>query len=211
MAELSRIVWGAGTPRTLRAHWMLHELGLPYEKRLIGSRTGETNTPEFHRLNPSEKIPVLQDGDFVLAESGAIVNYLATTYGGPKDMAPPPSPKERARYDQWCFFIMMELDANTLYIIRRHLDLTGVYGEAPNAVKTARECFEKQAKAAAVRLGGPFALGECFSGVDVLLTTCLTGAVRRNIEIPDTLHHYLKRTTAREAYRAALQVNQPRA
>ena len=52
------ILWGARTPRTLRAHWVLHELGLEYEKRPIGSRTGETQTPEFKRLNPREKIPV---------------------------------------------------------------------------------------------------------------------------------------------------------
>lgn len=211
MAGNERIVWGAGTPRTLRAHWMLHELELPYEKRPVGSRSGETGTPEFHRLNPSGKIPVLQEGDFVLAESAAIVNYLALAYGAKRDMLPPVAAKERARYDQWCFFLMMELDANTLYIIRRHLDLTDVYGEAPNAVRTARECFEKQARAAAVRLAGPFALGERFCGVDVLLTTCLAGAIRRDIEVPDVLHRYLERTTTREAYRAALQVNQPQA
>ena len=203
-----RIVWGAGTPRTLRAHWMLHELGLPYERRPIGSRSGETQTAEFRRLNPSEKIPVLQDGDFVLSESAAIVGYLAQTYGAARGLSPPAAPRERARYDQWCFFIMMELDANTLYIIRRHEDLKDIYGEAPNAVKTAKECFEKQAQAAAQRLEGPFALGESFSPVDLLLTTCLTGALRRTIAIPDVLHHYLERTTAREAYKLALQANQ---
>jgi glutathione S-transferase len=209
MAEPGRVVWGAGTPRTMRAHWMLHELELPYEARRVGSRTGETNTPEFNQLNPSEKIPVLQDGELVLSESAAIVNYLAQAYGAGKNMRPPAEPKERARYEQWCFFSMMELDANTLYIIRRHEDLKQVYGEAPNAVKTARECFARQALAAARRLAGPYALGECFCGVDVLLTTCLTGAVRREIEMPQTLHEYLARTTARPAYRSALQANQP--
>lgn len=53
------MLWGAGTPRTLRAHWMLHELGLPYEIQPIGSRTGETQAPEFAKLNPREKIPAL--------------------------------------------------------------------------------------------------------------------------------------------------------
>ena len=75
------ILWGAGTARTLRAHWMLCELGLDYEKRPIGSRTGETRNPEFTKLNPREKIPVLQDGQLILAESAAIVTYLAETYG----------------------------------------------------------------------------------------------------------------------------------
>jgi glutathione S-transferase len=94
---------------------MLHELDLAYESRAIGSRTGETQTPEYTKLNPSQKIPVLQDGDFVLSESAAIVNYLAQTYGASRKLLLPANTKERARYDQWCFFIMMELDANTLY------------------------------------------------------------------------------------------------
>jgi glutathione S-transferase len=205
-----RVVWGAGTPRTLRAHWMLHELGLPYERCPIGSRSGETQTPSFTAINPSRKIPVLQDGDFVISESAAIVAYLAETYGEAKNLMLPAAGRERARYYQWCFFVMMELDANTLYIIRRHEDLKDIYGEAPNALKTARECFEQQAWAAAQRLaGGPYVLGERFTGADILLTTCLTGALRREIPIPPELHEYMKRTTAREAYRQALQANQP--
>ena len=74
-----RILWGAATARTLRAHWMLHELGLDYETRPIGSRTGETATAEFTQLNPRQKIPLLQDGEVTLAESAAIVTYLAET------------------------------------------------------------------------------------------------------------------------------------
>jgi glutathione S-transferase len=206
----SRILWGVGTSRTLRAHWMLAELDLPYERRAITSRSGETLTPEYTRLNPSQKIPTLQEGDFVLSESAAIVNYLATAYGASKKLSPPALPRERARYDQWCFFVMMELDANTLYVIRKHEDLHALYGEAPNALQAARDGFARQARAAEMRLAesGPYALGETFSGADILLTSSLTGAIRRKIELPGALHDYLKRTTARAAYQRALQANQ---
>jgi len=206
----ARVLWGAGTPRTMRAHWMLHELELAYESRPIGSRTGETRTPEYIRLNPSQKIPVLRDGDFVLSESAAIVNYLAQSYGASRNLLLPADTKDRARYDEWCFFIMMELDADTLYIIRRHEGLAELYGEAPNAVKAARDCFRRQAQAAAQRLAGPFVLGERFSGADVLLTTCLANAARRQIELPDALHEYVTRCTARAAYRLAEVANRPR-
>ena len=57
------VVWGVGTPRTMRAHWVLQELALPYETRAIGSRTGETQSDDFLALNPRGKIPVLQLGD----------------------------------------------------------------------------------------------------------------------------------------------------
>lgn len=189
---------------------MLQELELPYERRAITSRSGETHTPAYVALNPTRKIPLLQEGDFTVAESAAIVNYLGSAYGAQRHMAPPTAPRERARYDQWCFFLMMELDANTLYILRRHEDLTGIYGEAPNAVKTARLCFEQQAEAAAQRLGTrPFAMGDHFSGVDILLTTSITGAQRRDIAMPQLLLDYLARIAGRAAYQRALKVNQP--
>jgi len=202
-----------GTSRTLRALWMLAELDLPYEHRRIASRSGETLTREYTQLNPSQKIPTLQEGDFILSESAAIVNYLATAYGAAKKLCPPTEPRLRARYDQWCFFAMMELDANTLYVIRKHEDLHQLYGEAPNALQAARDGFSRQAQAAARRLAdaGPYVLGEHFSGADILFTTCLSGALRRHIALPDTLQDYLSRTTLRAAYQRALQRNQPNA
>jgi glutathione S-transferase len=208
-AEANRVVWGVGTSRTLRAHWMLAELDLPYQRRPITSRSGETLTPDYTRLNPSQKIPTLQDGDFVLSESAAIVNYLGMVYGTTCGLCPPASPRERARYDQWCFFVMMELDANTLYVIRKHEDLHDIYGEAPHALQAARDGFTRQAQAAARRLatGGPYVLGDTFSGADILLTTCLNGAIRRHIELPGSLQDYRRRTTAREAYQRALVLN----
>lgn len=184
------------------------ELGLDYACRPIGSRNGGNLMPEYTRLNPSQKIPTIQDGDIVVFESAAIVNYLTTRYGGEKDMLPPTDVAERARYDAWCFFCMMELDANTMYIVRRHGDLHAVYGEAPNAIAAAKDIFAKQALAAATRLGaGPYAMGRRFTGADILLTTCLTTARRRGIALPDQLAEYMERTTARDAYRLALAAN----
>jgi len=204
------ILWGAGTPRTLRAHWVLHELGLEYEKRPIGSRTGETQTPEFKRLNPREKIPVLQDADLVLAESAAIVTYLTEKYGQPIGLIPPASSAERASYYEWCFFTMTELDAHTLYIIRRHTGLRDLYGEAPNAVSAAQNGFQKQVRVVDQRLElhGPFILGNTFTGADILLTTCLTWAERFELPLTARLREYMECTTLREAYRLAVAANQ---
>ncbi len=210
VAAGARILWGVGTSRTLRALWMLQELELPYQHRRITSRSGETLTPEYTRLNPSQKIPALQEDDFILSESAAIVNYLATAYGAPKQLCPPTEPRLRARYDQWCFFSMMELDANTLYVIRKHEDLHALYGEAPNALQAAREGFVRQAHAAEQRLalsGGPYVLGKNFSGADILFATCLTGGIRRGIELPQNLQDYLQHIGQRAAYQRAVQLN----
>ena len=202
---------GAGTPRTMRAHWILQEVGLEYERRPIGSRTGETQTDEFTRINPSQKIPVLQDGEFTLTEKAiVIVTYVGGTYGTQRGLLPPPDTKTRANYYQWCFFLMMEFDANALYVLRKHTDLKAIYGEAPNAVLAARKQLEKQAQVVSKTLAarGPFILGESFTGADILLTTCLVSAMRRGIELPDALVKYLECITRREAYKQALVVNQ---
>jgi glutathione S-transferase len=82
-------LFGVGTSRTMRAHWMLLELGLDYESLPIRSRSGETLTDEFMRLNPRHKIPVLQHGQFVLSESAAIIQYLIETFADPKDFYVP--------------------------------------------------------------------------------------------------------------------------
>ena len=63
---------------------MLEELGLEYECHPIQSRTGETHTDEFKRLNPRHKIPVLRHGSFVLTESAAIISTSAKLFQIPQ-------------------------------------------------------------------------------------------------------------------------------
>ena len=207
----SLILWGAGTPRTMRPCWMLCELGLDFEQRPIGSRTGETQTPEFRKLNPREKIPVFQDGELVLAESAAIVSYLGETYGQDTGLLPEPGTRERAGYWMWSFFVMTELDAHTLYVIRRHDGLSHLYGEAPNAIRAAREGFQKQVQVASRELetGGPFLLGDGFTAADILLTSCLDWARFYELPLTDALQAYAERTTSRDAYRRAFSRNYP--
>jgi glutathione S-transferase len=189
---------------------MLHELGLDYETRPIGSRTGETQTAAFSTLNPRQKIPLLQDGEITLAESAAIVTYLAETYGQSKGLIPPPLSPERAAYFEWCFFAMMELDAHTLYVIRKHTQLAEIYGEAANAVLAARAGFEKQVRVAeqALQTKGPYILGTVFTGADILLATCLGWAQRLDISLSPALREYVERTTSRPAYRLGHLANQ---
>ncbi len=207
--EARRVLWGCSTSRTLRAHWVLAELELDYEHRPIGPRTGETQTDEFTRLDPRQKIPVLQDGDLVLAESAAIVNYLADEYGQPDRLIPAAGTQERARYDQWAFFVMMELDAHTLYVIRKHRDLAYLYGEAPAAIRTASEGFAKQSAVAELEFadGREFLLGDRFTGVDILLGSCLDWAVAYGEPIGERLAAYRERLNGRPTYVRAVQAN----
>ncbi len=126
-------LWGTGTGRTMRAHWMLLELGLEYEFHPIQARSGETHTEEFKRLNPRHKIPVLRHGQFVLTESAAIIQYLSETFADSKELYVPKDATSRATLNEWCYFIVSELDAGSLYVVRRHEGLKHVYGEARRA------------------------------------------------------------------------------
>ena len=200
-------IWGGATSRTLRAHWACEELELTYTPRLIGSRTGETQSAEFRRLNPKEKIPVLCDGDLVLSESAAIVTYLADTYGR-GNLAPLPFTSERALYNQWLSFIQMELDAHTLYVMRKHKDLANLYGEAPAAIETAIAGFNKQIQVVTEQLATrPFLLGEQFTGADIMLTSILTWAQNYGFDLDSTLQTYTAAQTARTAYKRAAKLN----
>src|SRR5208282_5774878 len=188
-------LWGAGTSRTMRPHWMLQELGIEYEFHPIGSRTGETLTDEFRRLNPRHKIPVLQHGSFVLTESAAIIQYLSETFTNPGLMAAPSNAERRAALNEWCYFILTELDAGSLYVMRRHVSLEHIYGGAPKAVEAARNYFMENAEAMAPRIAksGQYLMGDQLSIADILLMTCLDWAVTDRIPLSDTLHGYRSR------------------
>jgi len=168
-------LWGAGSSRTMRPHWMLLELGLPYEFHPLLPRSAATLSDKFRQLNPRGKIPVLRHGSFVLTESAAIVQYLADTFGDPSVFHLPADPAERARVNEWNYFIMSELDAGSLYVIRRHRGLKHIYGEAPAAITSAQAYFlhNLQAMVAPMDNSKPYLFGERLSVADLLLITCL--------------------------------------
>ncbi|MDP3076427.1 glutathione S-transferase family protein [Bradyrhizobium sp.] len=204
------VLWGVGTPRTLRAHWTLHELGLHYTSRPILPRSGETKTAEFTALNPRQKIPLLQDGDFTIGESAAIAAYLTQTYSNHRCRLHPEQPDGYARWLEWCFFIVAELDATTLYVIRRHgTNLGHLYADAPEVVAAAGEYFRQQLRHVETALadGRSYLMGDEFTTADILLGTCLTWAIDYGVGICDNAVPYLQRVTSRESYRSSSKCN----
>jgi len=202
------ILWGVGTSRTMRAHWMLHELGLDYESRPIQSRTGETLAEEFRRLNQRHKIPLLQHDSFVLTESAAIIQYLGETFPRSETVYVPADHRERAALNEWCYFIMTELDAASLYVVRRHEGLSQIYGEAPTAVASAKTYFLHNLEAMESRIvRAAYLFGDRLSAADILLVSCLDWALSADIVIPATLLDYRNRIVFRPAYQAAFEKN----
>ena len=206
-------LWGVGTSRTIRAHWAMAELGLRYETRAIGPRTGETKTQEYTRLNPRQKVPMLQDGDFSIGESAAIVAYLARTYGTPDRSLIPEDKQASAKWLEWCFFIVTELDSTSLYVMRRHSAsaLGHIYGVAPDVTAKAGEYFREQLRHVEVALddGRTFLMGDQFTSADILLTTCLEWAIAYEVGICDIAKPYLARIQQRPGYQRGKAANVP--
>jgi glutathione S-transferase len=209
MATPDITIWGAGTSRVLRVLWALHELGLAYDHHPFGARTEETQTDDYSRLNPKRKIPALKDGDRVLTESGAIVNYLFAAYGADADVFVPADPSEQAISDEWCYFALMELDGHCLYVIRRHDGLSDIYGAAPQAVASAREYCLKQINAVVPRIAGanPYLFGDRFGAADIVLATTLAMATTFGVTLPAECLAYEARAKDRPAYAAAAAAN----
>jgi glutathione S-transferase len=98
------IVHHLNNSRSQRILWLLEELEVPYEVRKY-QRDAKTSRapPELLEVHPLGKSPVITDGDLVIAESGAIIEYLVERYGKGA-LIPPPGSPERLRYTYWLHF-----------------------------------------------------------------------------------------------------------
>ncbi len=201
-------IWGAGTMRTFRPVWTAEELGLNYRHVPIGPRTGETQTAEYTRLNPKQKVPCLVDGELVFSESVAISRYLIARYGDNSTITAPECLEMRAREDEWVSYFYGELDETSLYVIRRHGALAPIYGEAPQAVASARTYAARHLSVIAAHLENrDFVVGGRFGLADIILVSCLDWALRYDFDLEDSLLGYRDSITQREAYGKACAVN----
>jgi glutathione S-transferase len=87
------------SPNCQKVVALAHEVGTPLELATVDLFKGEARTPAMLAKNPNGKLPILEDGDFVLWESRAMLAYLAAK-AGRADLAPT-TPRERAEVDRW--------------------------------------------------------------------------------------------------------------
>ena len=154
----------------------------------------------------------MQDGDLTIGESAAIVAYLANKYHKAGGALVPDNSKLYAKWLEWCFFIVTELDSTSLDVMRRHgtnRGLAHIYGDAPHVVAKAGEYFREQLRHvdAALSDGRNYLMGDQFTTADILLTTCLTWAIDYDVGICDSAVPYLERATSRDAYKSSAEAN----
>ena len=101
-------IYGVARTRAFRALWIAEELGLAYEHVPVEIDEAGARAPEFLRLNPNGRLPLIADGDFVLSESLAITLYLAKKYS--HGTLYPAALEGEARAWQWSFWAVAEVD-----------------------------------------------------------------------------------------------------
>ncbi|WP_069866402.1 glutathione S-transferase family protein [Pseudomonas citronellolis] len=93
-------IWGRKNSSNVRkALWCAEEAGVAYQRIDAGGAFGVVNEPAYRALNPNGVVPTLEDGDFVLWESNAIVRYLAAKYA--PDSLYPQDLQQRASAEKW--------------------------------------------------------------------------------------------------------------
>ena len=197
--------------RAFRCRWACEELEIPYEAVEVDLRSGEHRGEEYRKLNPYERVPTLVDGDLVLTESAAICTYLAEK-NPEKGLVPRVGTVDRARYDQWMFFCMSELDS-AVWNVAKHKFALPEERRVPAEIETARWEFGVAARRVAAGLAGrSHILGERFSAADILIGhTLLWGERAKALDRADpafggAIASYLERLTERAAFRRALAI-----
>jgi glutathione S-transferase len=198
-------VYGYPRTRSTRILWMLEELGQKYQFHKVDLVTGAGQSPEFLRINPDGKVPVLIDGDFTLRESGAILAYLGDRHSE-AGLVPAAGTRQRGSYDQWSYFVLTELE-QPLWTMAKHRFALPDHLKVPQVLETARYEFERACKILEKGLGTKgFLLGDQFSAADILAAHTLAWAIAYKVP-PESerLKDYAKIQMQRPAWTRARQ------
>jgi glutathione S-transferase len=152
--------------RSVRVIWLCEELGIPLEIEEVSFAAEFRLSPEWLAKNPVGKVPVLEDGDLSMFESGAMVQYILDRYGEGR-LQPTIGTPEHALYLQWSWFAEATMARPLGEIVnhRRNFDpelpdvVAEMQGRARMCVSAINDAVKDQ----------KFILGDEFSAADVML------------------------------------------
>lgn len=192
-------VYGCPNTRSTRVVWVLEEAGAEYDYHKVDLLVGAGRQPSYLALNPGGKVPTLVDDDLVLTESAAICNYIGARFPA-SGLTPVADSRDRARYDQWCFFVLSELE-QPLWTITKHRFALPEKRRVPAIIETARWEFGVAANVLTLGLGQrDYLVGDRFTAADILAAHTLAWA--RALQLPlghAVLDAYANRLLARPA------------
>ena len=216
------------TSRSHRILWLLEELGVPYElRRYQRDPATRLAPPELKKIHPLGKSPVLTDGELVVAESGAILEYLAECYGAqaPAELAHLEPARGTPAHRQ-CRFWMHYAEGSLMNWLVMQL----VFGSIPRqpmpffvrpvaralCAGVQQKLIQPNVQAALAFMENHLAQHRWFAGehlslADFQMSFAVEAALARGAAasaLPH-LHAYLQRIQARPAYQRALEKGGP--
>jgi glutathione S-transferase len=196
-------LWFAPRTRSVRVLWLLEEMGLPYELARVTFKP--TSSAFFSQSTPTGKLPVIEDGDVLMSESGAILEYLLERYDGDAKFAPAIGDPLRGDFLRWMYF-----SESTLYppigivvwmtIYRddadNHLDLVmDAKGRAGQGLDVVQDHLKTN----------DYLLGDTFCAADIMMGFTLLAADVVGVlpQTHDATRAYLARLGERPAFLTA--------
>ena len=203
-------IYHLDTSRSERIVWLMEELGLEYKLELHLRQPNGAAPDALKAIHPLGKAPIIRDGDTVLAESGAIVEYIVNRHAGGR-LAVPPAAAEYARYLYWLHFA--EGSLMSLMIVALVLTRMPNGDKTPAGIRVLDRMRKMLAFVDAELAAGPYFVGRQFTAADVMMTFTFT-TMRHFLDYDlapyPNIVAYLKRIESRPAYRKAMALAGPK-
>jgi len=201
-------IWGRrNSVNVQKVLWLAAELGIEYQHVPAGGSFGGLDEPSFRSMNPHGRVPVLQDGDFAIWESHAILRYLATRYGGGSLW--PADPSAKAQIDEWMDWAQTTFQPDFLNGVFWGYYRTPESQRNWPAIKdSVRRCSRHIELIDKILVKQPFLGGNDFSLADIPLGTLLYRYYELDIEHSQAEHveAWYARLKRRPAYQEHVMV-----
>ena len=199
-----------GVSQSERIVWLCEELGIPYELKVYDRDATTRLAPaDYKALHPLGTAPIITDGDVVLPESGAIIEYIIGKYGNGR-LAVAPDQPNFADYLFWFHFANGSMMPSQMRMMMANA--TGA-AETP-VMRFMRERSETVWRLVENRLGeAPYFAGDEFTAADIIMGFALTtmrAFVPRELDGNPNIRAYLKRVGERPAYKRAMAKGDPK-
>ncbi|PAU51829.1 glutathione S-transferase family protein [Pseudomonas indica] len=195
-------IWGRKNSNNVRkVLWCAEELGLPYERIDAGGAFGVVNDPAFRAKNPNGLVPLIEDGDFLLWESNAIVRYLCARHG--EGSLLPDSLTQRASADRWMDWMSTSFVDPFRTVFWGLVRTSEAERDLPAIQAAVARCNELLAIPARALETQPFLSGERLGMGDIPLGSFIYGWFEMPIERQPrpALEAWYERLKQRRAYR----------
>lgn len=191
--------------RSLRVLWMLEEMGLGYELEVLPFPA--TLNPTLLAVNPLGTTPVLVDGEVIMTESNAIMEYLGRRYG-PTPLTPAVTDPCYPAYLDYLHFGEATAAAPLSHIVRTRFLAPDDEKDNWTVRKIAEVFGHRVGHFAGVLASRPYVAGDRFTAADISVTYALVMGtlLRLGGGYPEALKDYMRRTTDRPAYRKAAAI-----